>query len=523
MNQKFKKIAAIVSVAAMVTAFAAGCGEKDNDSSTASSTSAAASSVSSISGKEKPFTITMLNQTFGDTPTSDNRIWKAIEAATNTKLDITWVPSASYQERFLAVVASGEMPMTMLVTDDKNSSYVNALKYEAFWEIGPYLKDCPNLSAITSGMWDNAKYNGKNYLVARWRPLARSGILYRKDWADAAGLKEPTNTEELYNMIKTFATGDFDKNGKVDTIGFVLDTNTGKYENDTIAYIASVFGASSAWGADANGKIIPNYAEPEFLDALKWLRKLYSEKLMNQDFAMLPNSKIQFSKGNTGIFGNMSDDIRSPEVSVDLPKNAPGAQIGVLNKLTGPKGVRSAAAGNGYYGGFVIPKSAVKNEADVKKIMAFFDQLAGKDMMNLLQYGEKDTDYTLQGNVASQTADQKNKFVKDLASLGQLQMGVNAGSSKVTYDPANPLDVQVNEMWGETEKTVVLNPVAPFISDTWTSKSADLLKIKGDAIVKFIMGAIDEKGYNDAIKQWYAAGGDKVCEEYTAQYNAAKK
>ncbi len=519
MNQKFKKIVAIISIAAMVAAFAGACGKTDNSSEQ----STAQSTTGNTSAQEEPFKLTMLNQTFGDTPAPDNRIWKDIEAATNTQLDITWVPSASYQERFLAVIASGEMPMTMLVADDKNSAYVNALKQGAFWEIGPYLKDCPNMNAISNGMWDNAKYNDKNYLAPRWRPIARSGILYRKDWADAAGIKVPTNMEELYNMIKAFGTGDFDKNGKVDTTGFVLDTNTGKYENDTISYIASVFGASSAWGVDGNGKIIPNYAEPEFLDALKWLRKLYSEKLINQDFAMLPNSKTQFSKGNTGVFGNTSDDIRSSEVSVDLPKNASGAQIGVLNQLTGPKGIRSAVAGNGYYGGFVIPKSSVKNEADVKKIMAFLDKMAGNDMMNLLQYGEKDVDYSLQGNVATQTADQKDKFTKDLAALGQLAMGVNAGSNKVIYDPANPLDVQVNKMWGETEKTVVLNPIAPFISDTWTSKNADLLKIKGDAIVKFIMGVIDENGYKDAIKQWYAEGGQQVCDEYTAQYNAAKK
>ncbi|MDF2675552.1 MAG: extracellular solute-binding protein family 1, partial [Clostridiales bacterium] len=289
MNQKVKKMIAMFSMVAMATAFVAGCGKKDKGTE------------SSVVESKEPFKITGLNQTYGDAPAVDNRIVKEIETYTNTKLDITWAPAASYNDKFVMTIASGEMPMFMLITDDKHSAYLGALKQGAFWEIGPYLKDYPALNSLSKAEWDNSKYEGKNYLVPRWRPIARNGILYRKDWADAAGLKEPTNTDELYTMIKTFGTGDYDKNGKTDTTGFVLDSNFGKYQNDVISYITSVFGASTSWGLDTSGKIVPNYAEKEYLDALKWLRKLYSEKLINQDFAMLQNGKQTFAKGNTGV------------------------------------------------------------------------------------------------------------------------------------------------------------------------------------------------------------------------------
>ncbi len=517
MNQGVKKFLALISIAAMASVFAAGCGNK-SETSVQSTAQSSQGTTQGTTAKEEPFKITMLNQTYGDAPVEDNRLLKNIEEFTNTKLDITWVPAASYQDRFLTTLASGELPMTLLITDDKNSAYLSAVKQGAFWEAGAYLMDCPNLSAINQGMWENAKYEGKNYMVPRWRAIARNGILYRKDWADSAGIKEPKDMDELYTMIKTFGTGDFDKNGKVDSTGFVLDTNFGKYDNDTISYIASVFGASSIWGVDANGKVVPNYAEKEFIDALKWLRQLYSEKLINQDFAMLQNAKQVFAKGNTGVFGNTSDDIRSAEVSGDLPKNASGAQVAVMYNLTGPKGIRSAAAGSGYFGGFVIPKSSAKSEDDVRKVMAFLDKMADEKMVNLLNYGQEGVDYKLNNGVAEQTADQKTTFVKELASLGQ----INCGDVSKLYKPQSALDVEVYKMWAATEKTVVLNPVASIVSPTWTEKGADLLKIKQDAVVKFVMGVIDENGYNDAMKKWYSTGGDKVCEEFTAALASAR-
>ena len=39
-----------------------------------------------------------------------------------------------------------------------------------------------------------------------------------------------------------------------------------------------------------------------------------------------------------------------------------------------------------------------------------------------------------------------------------------------------------------------------------------------DARERYIMGEIDEAGYDAAVESWYAQGGSKIAEEYTAAY-----
>lgn len=502
MNKNVKKITALLC-AMLFMAGGTGCSTNEVTPSSASA------EVSPTDGTE-PFPITILTQTYSDSAADDNRLLMEIEERTNTELDLTFAPAASYTEKFVMTIASGEMPMLLLITDPKHSTYIDALKHGAFWDLTPYLADYPQLSTLGDAMWENARYDGANYMVPRYRPIARNGILYRKDWADAAGLDEPATVEELYEMIQVFSAGDFDKNGKIDSIGMALDTNF--YQPNT--YIASLFGAPTHWGVNEEGNIVPMLGEPEYLDALNWYRALYEEKAINQDFAVLQESKTLFAKGNVGVWGTTCDDVRATEVLNDLPVNAPGAEVGVLYQLSGPAGTRNAAASSGFYGGFAIPKNSVNDEKTLRQVLGFLDTMAGPDVANLLTYGQEGTDYTLDGDTVIQTEDQKAEFSSVLGGLGQLM--VNNYSN--LYQPSIEIDKLCYEMWDQLEETVVLDPTASLNSDTWGQKSADLTNIASDAAVKYVMKAIDEDGFRAEVERWYDAGGDKVCEEFTEEY-----
>jgi putative aldouronate transport system substrate-binding protein len=44
-----------------------------------------------------------------------------------------------------------------------------------------------------------------------------------------------------------------------------------------------------------------------------------------------------------------------------------------------------------------------------------------------------------------------------------------------------------------------------------------------DARNQFVAGQLDEAGFNAVVANWYAQGGQAVCDELTAAYQAAKK
>ncbi|MNG26938.1 Lipoprotein LipO precursor [compost metagenome] len=77
-------------------------------------------------------------------------------------------------------------------------------------------------------------------------------------------------------------------------------------------------------------------------------------------------------------------------------------------------------------------------------------------------------------------------------------------------------------MVAANEKIAVFDVAGALISATKNEKGPELDKIKADAIVKFIMGQIDEAGYKKAMEDWKKAGGDKVIAELTAEYKKAQ-
>jgi putative aldouronate transport system substrate-binding protein len=61
------------------------------------------------------------------------------------------------------------------------------------------------------------------------------------------------------------------------------------------------------------------------------------------------------------------------------------------------------------------------------------------------------------------------------------------------------------------------------LSPTWTTEGPRLTRIIEDARVKYVMGEIDDAGWQAAVNSWRTGGGDKVLEEMTALYLAQNK
>ncbi|MNI15647.1 Lipoprotein LipO precursor [compost metagenome] len=86
-----------------------------------------------------------------------------------------------------------------------------------------------------------------------------------------------------------------------------------------------------------------------------------------------------------------------------------------------------------------------------------------------------------------------------------------------------PIVSKYKKMFKDNASIAVANPAESFQSATLAEKGSEITKIIQDARIKFIMGTLDEAGWNQAVEQWKKSGGDKVIEEYTAQYVKLKK
>lgn len=108
-------------------------------------------------------------------------------------------------------------------------------------------------------------------------------IWINQEWLDYLKLDAPTNTEELYNVLVAFRDGDPNQNGKKDEIP-LYGTQTTTGPNQVVNWLINLFmyfNANHLWqDYDGDGKIEHAGMQDSYREALKFVNKLYKEKLL---------------------------------------------------------------------------------------------------------------------------------------------------------------------------------------------------------------------------------------------------
>jgi putative aldouronate transport system substrate-binding protein len=333
------------------------------------------------------------------------------------------------------------------------------------------------------------------------------------------GLKTPVTLDDWYNLMKTVAEKDPDKNGQNDTYGMFLDKsyNDPASSASFLTRLAVSQGAPNKWGVE-DGKLVPEFMTKPYLDSMKLLRRLYQEKLINQDFSVVQTADAD-NKWNAGKVGIRINTVASAAQTSqeNLNKAVPNGKVDIAPYM-GPTGNRVPAE-PGNNGFFVFAKSSVKTEAELKRLLGFFDKLLDPDMSTLLTRGIENKDYTKTADGKAQLKDlaQFNREVKPYRdSLPSFEVTGTGLPLKMTELQEKGWKVVTDNL-----KNVVVNPALTLNSDTYSEKGEELDTMIRDAQTKFIMGKIDEAGWQSEVDKWQKAGGDKVMAEYTAAY--AKK
>lgn len=449
-------------------------------------------------------------------PDRNSPVIKALEEYTNTEITMQFVPNSSYGDKMNITLASGQLPHLMVV-DRNSASYINAARSGAFWELGPYLQDYPNLSQANPIILNNSSVDGKTYGIYRGRTLGRMGISINKDWMTNLGLEAPKTIDEFYELLKAFKENDPDQNNKDDTYGMVVTKYAGPWDIMQIW-----FGAPNKWGEDESGQLIPAHMTAEYKEALQFFRKLYDEGLVNEDFAVMDPAvwNDPIINGKAGVLVDVADASRRIDSKMQEKAERDTAYIDVFQAPVGPKGHRDMPT-SGYANVIAVSKSAVKSEDELKRVLEFLDQLGDVEMQMLLGYGIDDRHYKMvDGYIEKLTTAEDVALNKELESLNQMLTFIGPLTPTLEMTPLNEKIAQVQL---DNEKIVVGNPAEPLISEVYAQKGQQLDNIIADARIMYIVGQIDEKGLDDAIALWRSSGGDEYVEEMNKLYQASKQ
>ncbi|WP_163537573.1 extracellular solute-binding protein [Gracilibacillus sp. YIM 98692] len=452
----------------------------------------------------------MFNLHVPETP--DEHLEELLEEATNTELEIRWVPDNNYAESLNTAIATNNLPDVFLLKDVTLDQQKDAIRDGQYWEIGPYLDEFPNLSKLKEEVLHNTSIDGKIYTLYAGRPLSRQGLIYRKDWADNLGLDTPTNLEELYEMMRAFTEDDPDGNGEDDTIGLTDREILGTFEN-----FATWHGAPNNWG-EKDGQLMPQFMFEEYREAMDYFKSLFDNGYINKDAPVTSKTDQQamLKNGTAGVYIGTMGDVEP--MYQDAVAINPDVTLDVHNYIEGPDGEYRTRSIPGYGSMLIFPKATVETEEELKGILSFFDFLMTPEGSNLLYWGVEGEHHEIIDGKAKVIEDNMDAYNREIRPYTPFEIGEPETNGRYLgyyeYEPRAKAD----DLYVDNNDYLVHDPTASLESQTWSEKSETLTQIMEDATYQYFLGQIDMDGFEAAIEKWRSEGGAQVIEEYTQQW-----
>lgn len=285
----------------------------------------------------------------------DSKFSAYLEKLTNVKViykDV--IDSSIATEKINLMLASGDLPDAILTP--WNISVQQAYIYGSqgtFIPLNDLIKErMPGLAGQYQKFPDYAKQmtspDGKMYAY----PYLEAGCFHctmsskfwiYQPWLTKLGLKAPTTTDEMYNMLKAFKTRDPNGNGLADEIP--LNGSSGGWNGLPITFMMNAFTYTNTgnYMKLEGGKVTFVPVTNEWREGLKYMNRLYKEGLMapeifvqklDQCTAQVENPSVplvgSFAAGWYGVF------------TVNGGGTGRFADFQPISPIAGPTGLRQA-------------------------------------------------------------------------------------------------------------------------------------------------------------------------------------
>lgn len=437
---------------------------------------------------------------WGSPPKAGCAYYTALDAAAGTK--ITWQnqDGNTYGQKLGAVLASSSIPDMVVVPGwELVGKIANAVTAKCM-DLGPYLagdkvKKYPNLAAIPSDAWRMGIFGG----ALRGIPMPAATAnwitpLYRKDIFDEKGYAVPKSPDEFMSWAKEATSS----RAKVWACG------------DMTWSAWSIFGVRGSgtigWDIEDDGKLTYRIEQPEYLEALEWVRKLFDAGVVHpDDKARSGDAGQRFTAGqilvwNTNIadwYGKTSEQAQSN----------PDLQIDAIDIFGADGGDPTLYASQPATIWSLIRKGASK--AVVENALAAADFSAapyGTKERMLVDYGVEGTHYTVKDGVPV-----KN----DLGNSEVLNAWVMLAAPAAYYAHPDFPEVARKQVEWQQRMGAFMTKTSTFgMNIVEPSRYANLASQFEQLEIDYVRGNKKLSDVQQAISTWKSSGGDKLRDWY---------
>jgi putative aldouronate transport system substrate-binding protein len=455
-----------------------------------------------------------------DSQLNDKLIAKEIEKRTGITVDFQSYSATTYEDKLRLVVASGKLP------DIFNGLRPDELKkigqQKAVVAINDYVDMLPNFKKlyIDENPWVVSSYGDENNKLYTW-PIynmnrdVNHGMMYRKDIFDKNNIPEWTNTEEFYQALKKL------KEIYPDSYPMASKTKGDIFRD--LAY---------GWGV--GGLNYPAYydesastwkfagTQPEYKDMIDFLKKLYNEGLLDQEFltdtpeswtAKMTTGKSFVTWDWIGRLDLFYNQISTENPDYDLRYGNPVGPTGHIRTLPRIDADFSMA---------------VANNANTEVALKLLDYLTSPSGSELITLGVEGVNFNFDENgkpVYPELADLPNvdiKALEDHYGMWVEGMYLNPDHRSVYYNYTEK-EQEAQDKILSGNKFEPLDPVLNLTEDeiaTIAELQTSIIKAMEEFNAKYILNKnYGDKEWNDWLTKAEKMGASK----YAEVYNQAQK
>lgn len=533
-----KRVISAMLACMMVVGTLAGCGDEKTQSSVATETTKETSSEATTSETvgeaeeegplfKDPVELSILYAATADV--TDDLVLQEVLKLTNVDADLIAAPGASYAEKLNSVLASGELPDIVYLTEAQMNAWVEegallALD-DLIEEYGQNIKNALDESDYTAIKYVNdGKIYGVPYLL---KIPAQYAWGIRRDWLEQLNLEIPKNLDDLEKVLTAFKDNakELGVENLIPMVG--NQANMGPFYGLYECFGFSSSGESAAWTLDDDGKYISKYEHPNYEAFLETVSRWFQNGLIDPEYLSRKNADIH-TLFNSGLVGcGFVFSTRLPSYTTSIQAVDPDGYVEYMEPIVGYGGEQRAigrvAAGS---------RACITIAAEDKAIecIKYLDWFYSEEGDRVLNFGIEGTSYEmvdgapvmineytegwdafrLIGGVSTTWA-----YNRNLDAYYQCMLNGKA------VEECEEIDLLTYRAYNGNEPYIV-SPLRAFATETSKAKGTEIYAMLAEAEAKVIDGSMTIESFRDVLAKAKANGLDAMTAEMQACWDKIK-
>lgn len=447
----------------------------------------------------------------------------------NLGIDINLIQGGdNWKQQLSLYITSGDIPDLMAFLDA--ATFQGYAADGAFYDITDRVRNYDNIMAYLGSvvgysaddMLARTTLDGRIYGIPGVT-IARSYYSenIRTDWLEKLGLQIPTTLDEFTEVMRAFTKNDPDGNGIDDTYGF-----SGAQTYYSLTPFFGAFGArpDQAYFLGENDKVITNVISEDYKTALKYIRDIYAEGLIDPEVftATYQQTQEKVVRGAFGYWCGWWSAAGNVVSRFGYTDSNPEDSLAVINPPIGPDGKTG-----------VIAQDPCENYMGIGYNTEHIDEVMKLIDWCMSEYGHRTVMWGVEGQFWTQDENGKLTWTCGLErkdSLGNevsdMQVYRFFYNIPIENQQRGLLDDFANRLYKQSIEVYTNIPVYPDLflgltSEAYVQHFSNLDTFVKESGIKFITGEVDiDAGWDNYVSTYLSMGGEELRTSLLDQYNA---